>query len=82
MKITRVETWKESVPLSRQHDLIRLLGADVWAVTLYTKGLTPDEARTERARLTDTLGIPVVLPLEDGVDELVDVIRERIAVNQ
>ncbi len=69
-------------PISEEIDLIRLLGADVWAVTLFTKGLTPDEARTERARLTDTLGIPVVLPLEDSVDELVDDIRERIAVNQ
>ncbi len=66
-------------PVAEEIDLIRLLGADVWAVTLFTKGMTPDEARAERARLADTLGLPVVLPLEDGADELVDVVRERIA---
>ena len=65
-------------PIAEEIDLIRLLGADVWAVTLFTKGMTPDEARADRARLADTLGLPVVLPLEDGADELVDVVRERI----
>jgi uncharacterized NAD-dependent epimerase/dehydratase family protein len=51
-------------------------------VTLYTKGLTPDEARATRARLADMLDLPVALPLEEGVDDLVDVIRERIAIIQ
>ncbi len=66
-------------PIAEEIDLIRLLGSEVWAVTLFTKGLTPDEAHAERARLADTLGLPVVLPLEDGVDELVDMVRERVA---
>ncbi len=68
-------------PIEEEVELIRLLGADVWAVTLYTKGLTPEEARDARDRLADTLNLPVVLPLEDGVGELVDVVRERIRVS-
>lgn len=68
-------------PLEGEVELIRLLGADVWAVTLHTKGLTPEEAHATRARLADTLHLPVALPLEEGVGDLVDVIRERIAVH-
>ena len=68
-------------PVEEEVELIRLLGSDVWAVTLFTKGLTPDEARTARNQLADSLNLPVVLPLEEGVDALVDVIRERLAVS-
>jgi uncharacterized NAD-dependent epimerase/dehydratase family protein len=65
-------------PVAEEIALIRLLGADVWAVTLHTRGMTPDEAHAERDRLADTLNLPVVLPLEDGVDAVVDVIEKHL----
>ena len=65
-------------PVAEEIELIRLLGSEVWAVTLFTKGMPPEAAHTARDHLADTLGLPVVLPLEDGVDEAVDVMRERI----
>ena len=66
-------------PIEEEVELIRLLGAEVWAVTLFTKGLTPEEARAARDQLAESLKLPVVLPLEHGVGELVDVVRERLA---
>ena len=67
-------------PVEEEIELIRLLGSEVWAVTLFTKGMTPDEARTAQAHLAESLNLPVMLPLEDGVDELVEVVRGRIGV--
>ena len=64
-------------PISEEVELIRLLGAEVWAVALATRGLNADEVPDVRARLQDELGLPVVLPLEEGVGALADVVRER-----
>lgn len=56
--------------------LIRLLGAEVLAITL--NGIGWDEARLRRYRddLQARVDVPVVLPLEDGVDALVPVLRK------
>jgi uncharacterized NAD-dependent epimerase/dehydratase family protein len=61
--------------------LIKMYGAETIAVTLNTHGLTTEEARKTAAILRGSLGIPVVLPLEDGVAEIVEVIREKVLVN-
>ena len=34
--------------------------------------------RRERDRLRDAMGVPVVLPFEDGMDDLVDVLRAQL----
>jgi len=65
-------------PIEEEIELIRLLGARVWAVTLHTRGLTPEAAREARGALADRLHLPVVLPLEDGVDALVKVIQQHL----
>ena len=59
-------------------ELIKMYGSKVIAVTLNTSGLTPEQARAHQKILRGQLGIPVVLPLEDGVGEVVEVIKSII----
>jgi uncharacterized NAD-dependent epimerase/dehydratase family protein len=73
------ETLKAEIPsIASEIDLIKMYGAETLAVTLNTHGLSPEEARTQQKILRGALGIPVVLPLEDGVAELIGLIRERV----
>jgi uncharacterized NAD-dependent epimerase/dehydratase family protein len=60
--------------------LIKMYGSEVIAVTLNTTDLTPEEAREHQRKLRAELGIPVVLPLEDGVGEIVEVVKKKVLV--
>ncbi len=66
-------------PVADEIDLIHRLGARTLAVTLNGEGMTPEALRTEQQRLGWRLGIPVVLPLEEGVGALLPVVREFLA---
>ena len=55
--------------------LIKMYGSEVIAVTLNTHGLTLEDAREKQKILRGVLNIPVVLPLEDGVREVVEAIK-------
>jgi uncharacterized NAD-dependent epimerase/dehydratase family protein len=65
-------------PVEDEIDLIRLLGAEVWAVTLNVNGLAAEEAEEVRSNLSANLGIPVMLPLRGDVRELAGIVRQRI----
>lgn len=56
-------------------ELIGLYGARTLAVTLNDEHTTPETLSRERRRLEDELGIPVVTPLQEGVERLVPVVR-------
>jgi uncharacterized NAD-dependent epimerase/dehydratase family protein len=58
--------------------LIKMYGAPTIAVTLNTAKMTTDEARKYAASYQQTLGIPVVLPLEDGLQSLIPVLEKLI----
>ncbi|NJN33868.1 MAG: DUF1611 domain-containing protein [Saprospiraceae bacterium] len=58
-------------------ELIKMYGAEVIAVALNTSGLTLEDARETQKILRGSLGLPIVLPLEDGVAEIVNVIINR-----
>ena len=58
--------------------LIAKYGARTLAVTLNSEHLSPDELSAHQRRLAGELGIPVVRPLEEGVEALVPVVREFI----
>jgi uncharacterized NAD-dependent epimerase/dehydratase family protein len=58
--------------------LIRIYGAPTVALTLNTVKMTTEAARSYAAQYSKDLGIPVVLPLEDGVDALVPVFSAMI----
>ncbi len=58
--------------------LIKMFGATTIAVTLNTHGLTLEKARAIQQKLSAQLKIPVVLPLEDGVGEVIKAIEEKV----
>ncbi len=58
--------------------LIKIYGAPTVAVTVNTTKMTETEARAWAEGKEKELGIPVVLPLEDGVERLVAVFKDMI----
>ena len=66
-------------PLDEEIQLIRLLGAEVWAVTLNDQELAADRLEPTRARLEEELAIPVVHPLKGGMPRLVEIVRAHLA---
>jgi uncharacterized NAD-dependent epimerase/dehydratase family protein len=70
---------KAKIPtIKSEIQLIKMYGAKVIAVTLNTHGLTPENARKIAEILRGGLKIPVVLPLEDGVSEIVETIKKGV----
>ncbi len=66
-------------PLAEEVQLIRLLGAEVLAVTLNEAGL--DEIRAEAARkaISSELDVPVLRPMSEGVSHAVSIVKEFLA---
>jgi len=58
--------------------LINIYGAPTVALTVNTAKMTEKEARDYATQKEKELGIPVVLPLEDGVDRLVAIFKDMI----
>jgi uncharacterized NAD-dependent epimerase/dehydratase family protein len=58
--------------------LIKIYGAPTVALTVNTAKMKESEARDYARRYEKELNIPVVLPLEDGVDSLVPVFEKLI----
>jgi uncharacterized NAD-dependent epimerase/dehydratase family protein len=65
-------------PVSEEIELIRLLGARTLAVTVQGEGLSEDGLKQAQQQLQQELGIPVIRPLEEGLDALVPVVRQFI----
>lgn len=59
-------------------DLIRIYGAPTMALTVNTAKMTEQDARDYAVQKEKELGIPVLLPLEDGVDRLVPLFEKLI----
>ena len=74
------DRWKIP-PLHQEIELISLLGAEVLAVTLNEEGIE-GEAENVRRSLAQELGIPVVLPLRGGMEEVVAAIKSRILTGE
>jgi uncharacterized NAD-dependent epimerase/dehydratase family protein len=58
--------------------LIKIYGAPTVALTINTAKMTQDAARDYAAKYQKELGIPAILPLEDGVDQLVPIFKAMI----
>lgn len=87
------ETGLEVPPIAGDLEIVRLLGSEVWAVTLNDQGIEPGDRETVRAGLEEELGIPVVYPLPaaapagrpasvaptpPGLEALAELIRSRL----
>jgi len=66
------------ISLMRELELIRLYGSKVLAITLNTSKLSRTEARIFQEKIGQETGLPVILPLEDGVDELSAIVKAYI----
>ncbi len=64
--------------IAEEVELVRLLGSEVWAVSLFTRGMAGGQARAAQQALEDELNIPVVCPLEEGVSRIVQLIQQRL----
>jgi uncharacterized NAD-dependent epimerase/dehydratase family protein len=58
--------------------LIKTYGAPTVALTVNTAKMTDQDARAYATQKEKELGIPVILPLEDGVDRLVAIFKDMI----
>ena len=67
--------WGEIPSVASEIDIIEKFGATVIALALNTSGLSKQEALSYKASYQKTLGIPVVLPLEEGVKKIVSEIK-------
>ncbi len=59
-------------------ELIRIYGAPTVALTINTAKMEEADARAYAAEAEKKLKIPVILPLQDGVDALVPIFEELI----
>jgi len=59
-------------------DLIKIYGAPTVALTINTMEMTTEEGRQYASDYEKELGIPAVLPLEDGVEKLIPVFEKMI----
>lgn len=59
-------------------NLIKIYGAPTVALTVNTAKMNEQDARDYASRYEKELGIPVILPLEDGVGRLVPIFKDMI----
>jgi uncharacterized NAD-dependent epimerase/dehydratase family protein len=67
--------WGKIPPVESEIEIIKKFGSQVIAVALNTEGCTPEEAYQYQQQYSQQLHIPVLLPLQEGVDSLVPVIQ-------
>ena len=80
-KACRELKW-EIPPIAEDIELIRLYGAQTLAVTLNGTGLTPEALIEIQQQLKAQLNIPVIRPLEEGVEPLLPLIRKYLQSEQ
>ena len=66
--------------LESEIELMAIYGVPVWAVGIHTEGLDEQTAEEHRARYEEKLGIPVVLPIRDGVDRIAAAVVEHLGL--
>ncbi|MFD2934140.1 DUF1611 domain-containing protein [Spirosoma flavum] len=71
--------WGEIPSIESEIALIRAYGSDVIAVALNTEECSRDDAFAYQKQYTERLGIPVLLPLQEGVDTILPIIQSLIS---
>lgn len=65
-------------PIASEIELVKAYGKKVIGITLNTRGLTLEQALEYKALYEKELGLPVALPVEQGVGDILGPIRELI----
>ncbi len=74
-----LEDFPADIPTPKDEiELIRIYGAPTVALTINTYKMKEADARQYAATASKELGIPAILPLEDGVDALVPIFKQMI----
>ncbi len=78
-KYKGLEDYKDNIPdVKNEIELIKIYGAPTVAVTVNTMKMKEADARTWAEAKEKELGIPVILPLEDGAEKLVPIFEKMI----
>jgi len=72
------ETWGTMPSIQSEIDLIKMYGSDVIGIALNTSGCTLDEAKAFKAKIATEIGLPVCLPLQEGVDDVMTAVKGLI----
>jgi uncharacterized NAD-dependent epimerase/dehydratase family protein len=73
------EKYNAEIPSLIDHiKMINLYGSKVIAIAFNTTGLSKDEAEKIKAETERSLEIPVILPMEEGMDKLTNVVQNYI----
>ena len=67
--------WGKIPSVASEIEIFEKFGARVIALSLNTSGLTHEESSIYQANYEEELGIPVVMPLEEGVSNLIKAIK-------
>lgn len=70
-----LEAWGAIPSVESEIELIEKIGSTVIAVAMHTEGCSPEEIKTLKASYQERLHIPVLLPLEEGVSELIPLLK-------
>ena len=70
--------WGKIPPVESEIALINMYGSTVIALALNTEGCTLEEALAYQKQYEAQLGIPVLLPLQQGVNSIVPVIKALV----
>ena len=71
--------WGTIPPIESEIALIRAYGSEVIALALNTEACSQEEAVTYQTEYAERLNMPVLLPLQEGVDSLIPVIQSLIS---
>ena len=70
------------ISLRRELELIRIYGSTVLAITMNTAGLRPEDIAHYKALYEKEFNLPVILPLEEGVSKLAEIVADYVAKYQ
>lgn len=75
-------TGRKIPPISNEIELVRMYGVETIGIALNTLELSFEEAIAWQEKLEQELGIPVVLPIEQGVERLLPAVRKLVQSKQ
>lgn len=66
------------ISLKKEIEMIRLYGGEIIAITLNTRSLSLEQAKAYQEAYEQEFKIPVILPIEEGVDRLEDAVMDYV----